>query len=756
MANIWKEQQGVKNHPNRNNFDLSFQNHLSMKLGTLYPIMCKQVVPGDSFSIDTAFGLKFMPMVFPVQSKMMAYVHYFYVRNKNLWENWENFISGLEEHTHPYISQPPEFFNTGTLSDYLNVPSTIHRLSGGKSTSGVSGFNLSSALVAGTRSQGAINGDRVFIGLEPIPINNMPTLNDYGTTLFGFYERYSELPPAGLYLYTFELEHILNNPSRQVFGLQSTHAYTAGSDVANVTICAWSYNELPNRDFNTVWEWSNHVTENTYGSATLVAHCPGKLVANSSDGTALNFEPTDLVNDYGPFLRNIEQRQLQGKHIMIGFAFQYTYVNEVNTSIFPLPGTIGNKNQTFLPSASLYYTKQVDEVSDSDYYPWDENQDELHLSALPYRAYESIYNAYYRNTQNQPFYVNGVQVYNKYNTTLADGADTTDYHLYQRNYELDFLTSAMPSPQFGNAPLVGINAIQGDIELEDDSYIKYTADLDGQGAISKLAFTSADGQVVAEADIPKLGFTINDFRGANALQHFLEMTLRHGYKYRDFIEGHFGSAPKDQELDMPEFIGGVSQQVVVNQITNMAKTNANALGEIGGTAACFGASKHSVRHYCDDYGWIMGIMCVVPEPAYSQILPKHFLCDSQLDYFFPEFSQLGLQPITYKEVCPLQVYVDGGADLTDTFGYQRPNYDMVSSLNEVHGEFRKSLHNFLFNRIFVGAPQLGTDFLEIKPDELNDVFVYDKASEDTIIGQVVLDIKAKRPVPRVNVPGLGR
>ena len=66
MANIWKANKDVNNHPNRNNFDLSFQNHMTMKMGDLVPVFCRRVVPGDSISINSAFGLKFMPMVFPV------------------------------------------------------------------------------------------------------------------------------------------------------------------------------------------------------------------------------------------------------------------------------------------------------------------------------------------------------------------------------------------------------------------------------------------------------------------------------------------------------------------------------------------------------------------------------------------------------------------------------------------------------------------------------------------------------------------
>jgi hypothetical protein len=72
------------NDVKRNTFDLSFSNNLSLKFGKLTPVMCKEVVPGDSFEIDANFGLRLMPTLFPVQSRMRADLHFFYVRNRNL------------------------------------------------------------------------------------------------------------------------------------------------------------------------------------------------------------------------------------------------------------------------------------------------------------------------------------------------------------------------------------------------------------------------------------------------------------------------------------------------------------------------------------------------------------------------------------------------------------------------------------------------------------------------------------------------
>ena len=84
MANPFTSLKDFVDKPKRNTFDLSFQNNLTMKFGRLYPVFCKEVIPGDSFRIKPTFGLRFMPLVFPVQTRMQANLHFFYVRNQDL------------------------------------------------------------------------------------------------------------------------------------------------------------------------------------------------------------------------------------------------------------------------------------------------------------------------------------------------------------------------------------------------------------------------------------------------------------------------------------------------------------------------------------------------------------------------------------------------------------------------------------------------------------------------------------------------
>ena len=69
--NVW-QQEPHRETPKRNTFDLSFRNNLSMKIGKIYPVMCREVIPGDTFHIKSSFGLSLMPMAFPIQTSIFT------------------------------------------------------------------------------------------------------------------------------------------------------------------------------------------------------------------------------------------------------------------------------------------------------------------------------------------------------------------------------------------------------------------------------------------------------------------------------------------------------------------------------------------------------------------------------------------------------------------------------------------------------------------------------------------------------------
>lgn len=804
MANVFRQNADVNEHPNRNNFDLFYQNHMSMKIGTLYPFCCKPVVPGDSFRINTAIGLKFMPLAFPVQSRMRAVVHYFYVRNKNLWDDWYNFVQGLEDKTHPYIDKDVDWFKTGSLADYLGLPTTVVSNDYGYTramavdSEGVMIMSWLDNLENGGTDFYVAPEDGAPISLETSDGQTIIETTGGSITL----PSYSVSPNDTTVTTSPNMRSVKSNLWSVCNALGLFQPLTTGSAL-RVYLKGYAENEKSpyspfQREQNayiyaaSIIQVRDHIVEqgedgNKYIQFTFQNNLHKSFDSNQSYiGIGVAAPRTGSDTDYtGSVFTMISSATAfstadesgmgyitlaEGTEAYNKFKAAMNEDGYIDLCIVYSIASTGSKSIASVAIQSLgVYTELNGNVVGTEAVNVDTYRD-LRINALPFRAYESIYNAFYRNTQNQPFVLNGEKQFNRYNTTKASGADTTDYHLFRRNWQLDFMTSALPSPQQGVAPLVGLVKANGDVTITDDdgnvtnATLGFDSDgdtLTGKVSIHNPAASTENNITLSQAAMAAAGMSINDFRNVNALQHWLETNMRKGYKYKDFIEGHFGKSPRYEELDMPEFIGGFTQDVNVSLVTQTTPTDGHPLGSYAANANAFGQGR-SITHYCDDYGYIMGIVCVVPDPAYSQLLPKHFLAHSKLDYYFPEFAQLGMQPIPMSEVSPLQVAIENpvsserAKQMQRTFGYQRPNYDLVAAMDEVHGQFRTTLKDYLIQRIFGQHPELGTDFLQIKNDEVDNIFTYHSPDEDNIIGQIVVDIKAKRPIPRIHMPSLGR
>ena len=107
-----------------------------MKFGAITPVCLLPASFGDSFQINARFNLQLLPTVFPIQTQLYARLHFVYVRTRTLWKDWMQFFGGDESVTPPYIQVSGDnntgtpYFNmsdmqTGTLADYLGIPTTV-------------------------------------------------------------------------------------------------------------------------------------------------------------------------------------------------------------------------------------------------------------------------------------------------------------------------------------------------------------------------------------------------------------------------------------------------------------------------------------------------------------------------------------------------------------------------------------------------------------------------------------------------------
>lgn len=772
MASIFTRTNEYVQPVKRNTFDLSFQNNLTMQFGKLYPVFVQEVLPGDSFKIKPTFALEFMPMVFPVQTRMRANLHFFYVRNRNLWKDFPDFIANTKEVQPPFLDMNgryDDFLSVGGLGDYLGIPVNFYGSYG--NTLGLNETNYYCSLFSDVSGSGSTY----------IYVNSRQALIDH----------ISKTSTNGKLIYDYEdINQLVNGRNLIGFSANNIGMLWNRDDYANgfyldfdlkidSSVDPFNETEMRNLAENLVIKFSIgvQVSSSVYNSITY-------LLYNGVNHVDYSFYYTlDLVN------RTVRVHVVFNKSIASTFDQKFgtspsllLYVAAFSANPLPHNEVWSNPNSiqygedssgsfiSWLEGKFTFssITNVVEPITpeNSPYYDSVANPNGIKISALVPRGIETIYNAFYRDIRNNPFMIDGQPEYNKYLETQDGGVDTTPYKLHYRNWEQDFLTTAVQSPQQGAAPLVGISS-NGQLKFQSEDGEVFTAQAkfadDGE-TLTGFTVESPNmpaGNLRALVDMASSGISINDLRNVNSLQRWLENNMRKGLRLKDQIKAHFNVDIRYDELDMPEFIGGCSETIDVRMVTQTsADVEDSPLGSYAGQATCVGTSNHNISHYCDEHGFIIGIFSVAPVPNYSQLLPKHFIKRNVLDYFFPEFGHIGYQPIRYNEVCPVQTF-NAGDSLEDTFGYQRAWYDYLARTDEVHGLFRSTLRNYLMNRTFNVKPQLSESFLLVDPNQLNDVFATNivdehtgEVKDDKILGQIYFDIKAKRPIPMFGIPRL--
>lgn len=731
-SKVFTDFQEFESKAPRNSYDMSKRVYGTYQIGGLYPLACYEVGYGESIEIDIESLYNLLPMVWPLQTPLRAHYYVFYDRWRNCWKNWEDFRFNNKQPAHPFILQPSsnkKFWKTGSLVDHMGIPTTLSSKP----------FQVSGDVVPFPQLWPVVNGACVLNVAE----DTLYSYNEVRSLLFSQYSRFNPFSfravRSGLSGSAVVVELTSISPSSLLF-LERLQFSSSFGDEITVVLCGRSNRSLHPFAYR-YFTFNNNLVNISSASWTY------RRSGDFMNLTGLSW--SDIVYRMS--------RDYSFDSVCVCLVMSYDFYRQRN-----------DLGWSFEFQYSSAFGSLVDLTSDGVSNPFAgsvEDPPKIPLNALPFRSYERVYNVYFRDEKNDPFVIDGEVQYNKFETTDEDGADTTPYELKFRNWNKDFLTTATPTPQQGVAPLVGIN-YRGDMEFQNEdgtiARIRPTIAADGHTVtgITGVLENGTPESLRSALDLVSMGISINDLRQVGALQRFLEDNIRRGLRYRDQVLANTGISIKYDELDLPEFIGGFSRPVQVSQVTQMtpevAGDSPNALGSRAGQASVYAKQKHKVRHYCDEAGCVMVIMCITPEPVYTQLLPKMFMKSDCLSYYNQQFGHIGMQPISYREVCPVQC-ANFGYDMDKTFGYQRAWYDLISAVDEAHGQFRlPSMRDMLMQRTFAGVPVLGRDFLHIDPAQLNDVFAYRNpdpdAQEDVIAGQTYIQCYMKRPIPRFGIP----
>lgn len=388
------------------------------------------------------------------------------------------------------------------------------------------------------------------------------------------------------------------------------------------------------------------------------------------------------------------------------------------------------------------------------------------LNALPFRAYQLIYNEYYRD-QNLINEVN-------FDKTSGSSTDYLALEIRQRAWLHDYFTSALPWPQYGANPVrIPFQLNDGTVYYKPDQSGQFATRVFGSnGSPLNGTFDNADsffaengslksalnnGNPVGIDNSENLSVrfqkaavpSVTDLRRAYRVQEWLERQAIGGSRYIEQILSHFGVRSSDSRLQRPEYLCGLKTPLIMSEVqqTSASVDDSNAvqpLGQLGGNGTSVGQNFAFSRHF-EEHGQLIGILSVMPKTSYFQGLPRKYSRQSWEDFYWPEFANIGEQAIKNQEI-----YYDwkNAGNNTAEFGYAPRYAEYRYNPNEVHGEFRSSLRFWHLARKFDALPHLNRTFIEYDNKNVDNALAVSSDVAHPLYCQFFNNVSAYRLIPK--------
>lgn len=404
------------------------------------------------------------------------------------------------------------------------------------------------------------------------------------------------------------------------------------------------------------------------------------------------------------------------------------------------------------------------------------------INALPIRAYVMIWNEFFRDEN-----VDNAATW-KSTSENVEYQDTDDEGNLEGNLQRaisggrclpvnkfhDYFTSCLPYPQRGPAvtlPMEGNAAIYtGDVNgkpKETNIYLCNTT-VNQQGRVTSIKYKNSyltdvlgsttptgtggkdtDGYLFADLGTVTSA-TINDLRKAVAVQQYYEALARGGSRYREQVQALWDVTISDKTVQIPEYLGGGRYHVNINQIVQTADNDKAPLGETGAMSVT-PINENSFTKSFEEHGFVIGVCCVRHNRSYQQGLERFWSREDRLDYYVPQFANLGEQPVKKKEIM-----LTGEATDEETFGYQEAWADYRMKPNRVSGLMRSNATGTLdfwhYADNYKNVPTLSQEWMEEGKVEIARTLV--EQNEPQFFGAIRIANKTTRRMPLYSVPGL--
>lgn len=451
------------------------------------------------------------------------------------------------------------------------------------------------------------------------------------------------------------------------------------------------------------------------------------------------------------------------------------------------PNGIWDDNKNNLPLVPVHAPAQVVlNKSLSSYYgiPVGMSTTDVPPTSLLERGYVLIWNEWWRDQTTQTAKPTLFDAdFDPSNLTYSINAP-----LLRANKKHDAFTTALPSPQKGDSPIVGIldalvpvrtgntdhNLAQGALRMRDSisniptnpfqMYVQGNGTQNADVRRDNTVATVTQGNQLTPANLyadfsnATNYLTIDQLRFLFQQQRYLEKDARGGTRYREWLHTHYGIVIDEYMVQIPKFLGYITSEVGVYQVAQTSGSGSYT-GTPQGTLTSFGyleINKHLFKHSFIEHGYLHVMAVIRRRPTYQQRLEKTRTRRERYDYYDPEFAHIGEQPMYNYEInanAPSAV-------LNEVFGYQEPFWDYRMFINRVGGDMYSGAVNTLdeyhyadyygTNQVFLSDVWKQDNTLEL----LDRTLSITSAVNDQFVMDYRFTIQIKRDMPVYSIPGL--
>lgn len=246
--------------------------------------------------------------------------------------------------------------------------------------------------------------------------------------------------------------------------------------------------------------------------------------------------------------------------------------------------------------------------------------------------------------------------------------------------------------------------------------------------------------------------TVNAQRLAFATQRIFEHDAMFGTRYLQETVGRFGVNARFDEV-IPEYLGGVRIPLNIQQTIQNSSTDATSpLGFTGAFSLTSNTNEDFVKSF-QEHCVVLGIGVVRADHTYQQGVARQWTRKRRLDFYWPELSHIGNQPIYNYEI-----YSDGSATDEQVFGYKEAwaEYKYKNSIitGELNSEYAQSLDAWHYGDDYSQLPVLSQNWIEEPSTFVDRTLLIQAATHDQFTADIFIEQEITAPMPIHCNPGL--